>query len=107
MEVSVALQTVNNESRGSTACDIALVAFTCQDLLIWTLVLLAQHPSIARGPLEELQDRFADTPPSLQGVVEPSSWTPETTAQMPRTDFEQDRDQQSKIAQARRLPSTV
>jgi hypothetical protein len=28
MEASVALQTVNNESRGSTACDIALVAFT-------------------------------------------------------------------------------
>jgi hypothetical protein len=28
MEASVALQTVNNKSRGSTACDIALVAFT-------------------------------------------------------------------------------
>jgi hypothetical protein len=28
MEVSVALQTVNNKSRGSTACDIALVVFT-------------------------------------------------------------------------------
>jgi hypothetical protein len=28
MGVSVALQTVNNESRGSTGCDIALVAFT-------------------------------------------------------------------------------
>jgi hypothetical protein len=77
MEVPVALQIVNSESRGSTASDFALVAFTCEDLLIWTLVLLAhQHPSIARGLLEELQDRFADTPPSLQGVVEPSSWTP-------------------------------
>jgi hypothetical protein len=62
------------------------------------LGLLAQHPSIARGLLEESQDRFADTPPSLQGVVEPSSWTPKTTAQMPRTDFEQDRDRQGKIA---------
>jgi hypothetical protein len=28
----------------------------------------------------------------------PLSWTPNTTAQMPRTDFEQDRDQQGKIA---------
>jgi hypothetical protein len=28
MEVSVALRTVNKESRGSTACDIALIAFT-------------------------------------------------------------------------------
>ena len=28
MDVTVALHTVNNESRGSTACDIALVAFT-------------------------------------------------------------------------------
>src|SRR5258708_1812311 len=48
----------------------------------WTPILAE-----ARGLLEELQDRFADTPPSLQGVVEPSSWTPKTTAQMPRTDF--------------------
>jgi hypothetical protein len=107
MEVSVALQTVNNKSRGSTACDIALVAFTCQDLLIWTLVLLARHPSIACGLLEDLQDRLANTPPNLQGVVEPSSWTPKTTAQIPRTDFEQDRDHQREIAQARRLRSTV
>jgi hypothetical protein len=29
MEVSVALKAVNNQSRGSTACDIALVAFIC------------------------------------------------------------------------------
>ena len=43
---------------------------TCQDLLIWTLVLLSQHPSTARGLLEELQDRFADSPPNLQGIVE-------------------------------------
>ena len=28
MDVTVALHTVNNESRGSTACDVALVAFT-------------------------------------------------------------------------------
>jgi cytochrome P450 len=42
---------------------------TCQDLLIWTLVLLAQHPSTARGLLEELQDRFVVSPPSLQGIV--------------------------------------
>jgi hypothetical protein len=33
MEVSIPLQTVNNESRASTACDIALVPFTDRKLI--------------------------------------------------------------------------
>jgi cytochrome P450 len=64
-----------NPSRDATIVGMMPQTFgavfeTCQDLLIWTLVLLAQHPSTARDLLDELQDRFADTPPSLQGVVE-------------------------------------
>jgi cytochrome P450 len=41
---------------------------TCQNALIWTLVLLAQHPRIARDLLDELQERCAQAPPTLQNV---------------------------------------
>jgi cytochrome P450 len=43
---------------------------TCQNLLIWTLILLAQHPRAARYLFDELQGEFHGAPPSLQSVVE-------------------------------------
>lgn len=41
---------------------------TCQNVLIWTLVLLAQHPQVARRLYDELQDQASDTPLSLASV---------------------------------------
>jgi len=39
---------------------------TCQNTLIWTLVLLSQHPRIARDLLDELRNRLAGAVPSLE-----------------------------------------
>jgi cytochrome P450 len=39
---------------------------TCQNVLIWTLILLCQHPRIARNLLDELQGRLAGAAPSLE-----------------------------------------
>jgi cytochrome P450 len=41
---------------------------TCQSTLIWTLVLLSQHPRIARDLLEELEGRLAGAAPSLERI---------------------------------------
>jgi cytochrome P450 len=41
---------------------------TCQNLLIWTLVLLSQHPQIARDLLDELQGRLAGAAPDLDRI---------------------------------------
>jgi cytochrome P450 len=38
---------------------------TCQTALIWTLVLLSQHPRIGRDLADELQGRLAGAPPTL------------------------------------------
>jgi cytochrome P450 len=43
---------------------------TCQIVLIWTLILIAQHPRFARDLLEELQERFAGAPLTLQNIAE-------------------------------------
>jgi cytochrome P450 len=43
---------------------------TCQDALIWTLVLLDQHPRIARDLLDELRGRLAGAPPSLERITD-------------------------------------
>jgi cytochrome P450 len=43
---------------------------TCQSALIWTLVLLAQHPRVAQDLLAELRVRFADGRPTFEGVIE-------------------------------------
>jgi len=43
---------------------------TCQDALIWTLVLLDQHPKIAHDLLDELRGRGAGDSPSLAGIAE-------------------------------------
>jgi cytochrome P450 len=41
---------------------------TCQNALIWTLVLLCQHPRIARDLLDELNGRLAGATPSLAQI---------------------------------------
>jgi cytochrome P450 len=43
---------------------------TCQDALIWTLVLLDQHPQIARELLDELRGRLAGAAPSLDRIAD-------------------------------------
>jgi cytochrome P450 len=43
---------------------------TCQNALIWTLILLNQHPRIARDLYEELQGAGAGDLPSYQRIVE-------------------------------------
>jgi cytochrome P450 len=43
---------------------------TCQNALIWTLVLLCQHPRIARDLLDELQGRLAGAAPSLERICD-------------------------------------
>jgi cytochrome P450 len=72
---------VNNpEEDGSAARDSTIVGLvpqlfgavfeTCQNALIWTLVLLAQHPRVAGELLDELQTGLADTAPTLAGIAE-------------------------------------
>lgn len=43
---------------------------TCQDALIWTLVLLDQHPKVAHDLLDELRGRDAGDSPSLAAIAE-------------------------------------
>jgi len=43
---------------------------TCQNALIWTLFLLAQHPRVAGELLDELQTGLADAPPTLEAIGE-------------------------------------
>jgi cytochrome P450 len=42
---------------------------TCQNVLIWTLVLLAQHPAVASKLYDELRDSVNGMPLSLERVV--------------------------------------
>ncbi|HEY6259027.1 MAG TPA: cytochrome P450 [Xanthobacteraceae bacterium] len=70
----------NPEEDGTAARDTTLVGLmpqlfgavfeTCQNALIWTLFLLAQHPQIARDLLGELNSALADAPPSLQRIAD-------------------------------------
>ena len=55
---------------GHMATLIAATYETCQNALIWTLVLLAQHPSIARDLCEELEGRLAGDVPTLDKIAE-------------------------------------
>lgn len=48
---------------------IAATYETCQNASIWTLILLAQHPSVARALCEELQDTLAGAAPTLEKVA--------------------------------------
>lgn len=41
---------------------------TCQNALIWTLVMLAQHPSVANELAEEVRDRLAGKLPTLDRI---------------------------------------
>jgi len=70
---------VNNpDETGQPASDVKIAghmptllaaAFeTCQNALIWTLVLLAQHPRIARDLLDEVKGRLAGAAPSLDAL---------------------------------------
>jgi cytochrome P450 len=72
---------VNNpEEDGTAARDTTIVGLmpqlfgavfeTCQNALIWTLFLLAQHPRVAGELLDELQTGLADGPPSLTAIAE-------------------------------------
>jgi len=71
---------VNNpEEDGNAARDTTIVGLvpqlfgavfeTCQNALIWTLVLLAQHPRVAGELLDELQTGLAAAP-SLQDIAD-------------------------------------
>jgi cytochrome P450 len=72
---------VNNpEEDGTAARDTTIVGLvpqlfgavfeTCQNALIWTLFLLAQHPRVAGELLDELQTGLADEPPSLAAIAD-------------------------------------
>src|SRR5580698_1678124 len=43
---------------------------TCQNALIWTLILLDQHPNITRELLDELTCRGSATPPSFEQIIQ-------------------------------------
>jgi cytochrome P450 len=43
---------------------------TCHNALIWTLLLLDQHPQVARDLLDELQGRLRGAEPTLDRVVD-------------------------------------
>jgi cytochrome P450 len=43
---------------------------TCQNALLWTLVLLTQHPQVARDLLDELQDNRAGSPLPFEKLVQ-------------------------------------
>jgi cytochrome P450 len=43
---------------------------TCQNVLIWTLSLLSQHPGIAGNLLKELNEHLHGASPTLQNVVD-------------------------------------
>jgi cytochrome P450 len=49
---------------------IAATYETCQNALIWTLILLAQHPRVARDLCEELDGRLAGSAPSPDKIAE-------------------------------------
>jgi cytochrome P450 len=72
---------VNNpEEDGSAVRDTTIVGLmpqlfgavfeTCQNALIWTLILLAQHPRVAGELLDELQTGLADGAPTLSGITD-------------------------------------
>ena len=72
---------VNNpEDDGNAARDTTIVGLmpqlfgavfeTCQNALIWTLFLLAQHPRVAGDLLDELQTQLIDGPPTLRNIVD-------------------------------------
>jgi cytochrome P450 len=72
---------VNNpEEDGTVVRDTTIVGLmpqlfgavfeTCQNALIWTLFLLAQHPRVAGELLNELQTSLADAPPTLDAIAE-------------------------------------
>jgi cytochrome P450 len=72
---------VNNpEEDGEAARDTTIVGLmpqlfgavfeTCQNALIWTLFLLAQHPRVAGELLDELQTALADAPPTLAAIAD-------------------------------------
>lgn len=49
---------------------LAAVSETGGNVLIWTLVLLDQHPRIARDLLDELQGRLKGAPPTLERIAD-------------------------------------
>jgi len=72
---------VNNpEEDGNAVRDTTIVGLmpqmfgavfeTCQNALIWTLVLLAQHPRVAGELLDELQSGPADARPALDAITD-------------------------------------
>jgi cytochrome P450 len=70
----------NPDERGRSLGDIEVIghipplmvaAFeTCQNALIWTLVLLCQHPRIASDLLDELEGRLAGATPSVDRIAD-------------------------------------
>jgi cytochrome P450 len=72
---------VNNpEEDGNAARETTIVGLmpqlfgavfeTCQNALIWTLFLLAQHPRVAGELLDELQTGLADGTPTLHDIAQ-------------------------------------
>jgi cytochrome P450 len=70
----------NPDEKGASLSDAEIVghvpplmvaAFeTCQNVLFWTLLLLCQHPRIARDLLDELQGRLAGAVPSVDRIAD-------------------------------------
>jgi cytochrome P450 len=70
----------NPDERGASLGDTEVIghipplmvaAFeTCQNALIWTLILLCQHPQIARNLLDELEGRLAGAMPSADQIAD-------------------------------------
>jgi len=60
----------NDKIVGHAPTLLAAAYETCQNALIWTLILLAQHPQVARAVCDELQDSRAGAPLTFDEIVQ-------------------------------------
>jgi cytochrome P450 len=55
---------------GHTPTLVGAARETCQNALIWKLILLDQHPHVARQLAVDLRERLAGAPPALDKIVD-------------------------------------
>ena len=60
----------NDKIVGHAPTLLAAAYETCQNALIWTLILLEQHPQVARALCDELRDSRAGAPLTFEQIVQ-------------------------------------